>query len=321
MKKNLGLFILLCCCCIITALINERFLHPYNLENLLRRTALFSIMSVGVSFVITSGGIDLSVGSLVCLVGTLLPWLCVEQGWPWPAALSFLLLTAVLIGYFHGILVTKVRLQPFIATLCGLLLYRGLVRGITADQTQGFGTNFETLRALSLSRFTFFDILPIAIPQVVFFALFIAICSGILMNKMVFGIHLRSIGRSDSAAYYSGINTNKLRIIAYILSALLAGMSGFFFILDVNSAQPSDFGNFYELYAIAAAVLGGCSLKGGEWSISGILLGTALMQILRNAIVLLNIPTQLEFAIIGAVILIGVSCEGLWKRKTIAHSS
>jgi ribose transport system permease protein len=94
----------------------------------------------------------------------------------------------------------------------------------------------------------------------------------------------------------------------------LAGLGGVLCILDVNSAQPADFGNFYELYAIAAAVLGGCSLRGGEWNIFGIIIGAMLMQVLRNAIVLLDIPTQLEFAIIGGVILIGVAGEQLARR-------
>jgi ribose transport system permease protein len=110
---------------------------------------------------------------------------------------------------------------------------------------------------------------------------------------------------------FSGIDTARVTVAAYTICATLAGFAGILFILDVNSAQPADFGNFYELYAIAAAVLGGCSLRGGECSVVGIIIGATLMQVLRNAIVLVDIPTQLEFAIIGGVILIGVSAEEL----------
>ena len=319
MKKNLGLFILLVVACAITALINDRFLNPINIENLLRRTALFSIISIGVSFAITSGGIDLAIGSMVCLIGTLLPWLCSEQMFPPAVAILALLFLAALLGLVHGVLVTKLKLQPFIVTLCGLLLYRGLARGITGDQTQGFGTSFEGLRSIGLTRFTFGGILPLEIPSIVFIAAALSIVAAVAMNYTPFGLNLRATGRNETAAFYSGLNTDRLRCIAYLLSSLLAGIGGVFFILDVNSAQPSDFGNFYELYAIAAAVLGGCSLRGGEWSITGIILGATLMQVLRNAIVLLDIPTQLEFAIIGLVILIGVSAEEIVKR--IHHAS
>ncbi len=309
MNKNRGLIILLLVACLCTYLLNDRFLHPANVENLLRRTALFSLISIGVSFVIVSGGIDLSIGSVVCLVGTLLPWLAVHQGWSWPIALALLLAVASVLGFLHGVLITKLRLQPFIVTLCGLLLYRGITRGLTADQTQGFGLGFEELRSISLTRFSLGDTLPVAIPSVVFITMLIASLATLFMNHTRYGLYLRALGRNEVATRYAGIDTDRLKICAYTACALLAGVGGVLFILDVNSAQPSDFGNFYELYAIAAAVLGGCSLRGGDWSIIGIIIGAALMQVLRNAIVLVDIPTQLEFAIIGGVILVGVGVE------------
>lgn len=309
MKKNLGLFLLLIVACACTYMANDRFLAPVNIENLLRRTALFSLVSIGAAFVITSGGIDLAIGSMVCLVGTLFPWLVMSIGWPWGLSLTVLLGVAALLGVAHGLLITKLHLQPFIVTLCGLLLYRGITRGLTGDQTQGFGTEFEGLRSVALTRVTLGDSLPFAIPSVAFVTIAVALGAAFLMNKTRFGLYLRAIGRNEVAATYSGIHTDLVKTVAYVACATLAGISGVLFILDVNSAQPSDFGNFYELYAIAAAVLGGCSLRGGEASIAGVIIGAALMQVLRNAIVLLDIPTQLEFAIIGGVILIGVGLE------------
>jgi ribose transport system permease protein len=149
----------------------------------------------------------------------------------------------------------------------------------------------------------------------VFVTIAVALIASFALNRTRYGLYLRALGRNETAARYSGISTDLIKLIAYVICATLAGVSGVLFILDVNSAQPSDFGNFYELYAIAAAVLGGCSLRGGEASISGVIIGAALMQVLRNAIVLLDIPTQLEFAIIGGVILIGVGAEEI-VRKT-----
>lgn len=315
MKKNLGLLLFLIAACVFTYCMNERFLAPVNIENLLRRTALFSLISIGAAFVITSGGIDLSIGSMVCLVGTLLPWLVSTNDWSWPPAILLLLAVAALLGAFHGVLITKLKLQPFIVTLCGLLLYRGMTRGITGDQTQGFGIEFEGLRSIALTKVSFGGLLPIAIPSVVFIALFVAFIAAFAMNRTRFGLYLRALGRNETASRYSGINTDAVKLMAYVICATLAGISGVLFILDTNSAQPSDFGNFYELYAVAAAVLGGCSLRGGEASISGVIIGAALMQVLRNAIVLLDIPTQLEFAIIGGVILLGVGAEELVRKS------
>lgn len=320
MKKNLGLIIILVVACVITYALNDRFLYPANVENLLRRTALFSLISIGVSFVIVTGGIDLSIGSIVCLTGTLLPWLTVVHGWSWPLAAGVLIGLAASIGVAHGVLVTRLSLQPFVVTLCGLLLYRGATRGLTGDQTQGFGLGFDSLKALTQTRLTLGGVLPVAIPSVVLITLGVALLSAFIMNYTPFGLRLKATGRNEVAARYSGIDTAKVIQRAYLACSLLAGIGGVLFIIDVNSAQPADFGNFYELYAIAAAVLGGCSLRGGEWSIVGIVIGAALMQVLRNAIVLVDIPTQLEFAIIGGVILIGVVAEEVVRRSYAASS-
>ena len=316
MKKNLGLILFLLVACLCTYLANDRFLAPINVENLLRRTALFGLLSIAVSFVITAGGIDLSIGSMVCLVGTLLPWMVTTHDITAWIAIPALLATAVTLGACHGLLITRLKLQPFIVTLCGLLLYRGVTRGITGDQTQGFGTEFGALRSLTLAKFDLGGLLPIGIPAVVFITLTIAALAAVLMHYTPLGLYLRAVGKNDTAARYSGVNADRITVIAYTLCAGLAGFGAMLFVLDVNSAQPSDFGNFYELYAIAAAVLGGCSLRGGESSILGLLVGATLMQVLRNAIVLVDIPTQLEFAIIGGVILVGVSAEELAR---IAH--
>ena len=341
--KILGILGLLVAVAVLTAAMNPRFLLESNVENLVRRTALFGILGIGVAFVIITGGIDLSIGSVVSLVGCLLPFLLIAHQWPVWSAVTFVLLLSVAIGLAHGLLITKLRLQPFVVTLCGLLLYRGIARGITADQTQGFGTVYRGLRYLSIgtpfsvpmpflkwisegnwSRYktnqftgarTALDMVSwIHIPMPFLIMLALAIVAAIFLNRTIFGRYLLALGRNEQAARYSGINTDSMVILAYIICALLAGFGGMLFIFDVNSAQPSDFGNFYELYAIAAAVLGGCSLRGGEGTIFGVVIGAAVMQVLRNSINLLEIPTQLEFAIIGAVILVGVIADELVKR-------
>lgn len=292
----------------------ESFISPFNTQNLIRRSAEFGIISIGAAFVIITAGIDLSIGSVICLVGCLLPWMLVERQIPVPIALLLVTGISLTIGLSHGLLITKARLQPFVVTLCGLLFYRGLTRGIVHDQTQGFKGGFSELRTLATGQ------VPIPgtdynIPNPCLILMVVAILAIILLNCTVYGRYMLAIGRNETAARFSGINTDRVIILAYVICALLSGLGGMIFVLDIGSAQPVDFGNFYELYAIAGAVLGGCSLRGGEGTIIGVVIGAAVMQVLKNTITLVDeIPTNIEYAVIGAVILGGVVTDELVKR-------
>ncbi len=319
MKKILGIFGLLVFVCVVTVIANPKFVNAYNLQNIIRWTSLFAIISIGVSFVIMTGGIDLSIGSTVGLVGTLLAWLLTVKGFSPAASVGLVLLLSLIIGLAHGLLITKMRLQPFVVTLCGLLLYRGVARWFSDDQTLGFGESYDsTLRYLAIGKPFSLPIpgldAPVAIPMPFLIMAVIAIIAAVLLNLTIFGRYLLALGRNEQAARYSGINTDLIVILSYVICSLLGGLGGVLFALDVNSVQPSGLGEFYELYAIAAAVLGGCSLRGGEGSILGVVIGTAVMRALYNAINILGIPTQLEFAIIGTVILGGVITDELIKR-------
>jgi ribose transport system permease protein len=320
--KIWGIFGILLVVCLYTALSSDRFLRVGNIENLVHRTALFGILSVGAAFVIITGGIDLSIGSLVCLVGTLLPFLLTEHEWPVAAGVAAVLALSVAIGVLHGVLITKVRLQPFVVTLCGLLLYRGIARGITGDQSQGFGVGFKGLRSFATSRLPVFgtgeDVFHL--PATTLMLIIIAIAAAVFLNRTIYGRYLLALGNNPEAARYSGINVDGMTLLAYVICSTLAGLGGMLFVLDINAAQPSDFGNFYELYAIAAAVLGGCSLRGGEGSILGVLIGSAVMVVLSNAINLVHPDYQnIEFAIIGGVILIGVFVDEIARRIVTAR--
>ncbi|MCU0982641.1 MAG: hypothetical protein MUF25_26070, partial [Pirellulaceae bacterium] len=583
MKKALGIFALLVFVYALAALLNPDFVSTYNIQNTLRRTALFGIISIGVAFVIITGGIDLSIGSLIGLIGCLLPmalqslaagppgralawtligtgagvWLAgaiwlhslpfrdgvrrgmqvllvpgyvvvyaarryddckrplalyalglgsVVAGWLLPAiplppavevalAVFWMLEISVAVGLLHGMLITRIRLQPFVVTLCGLLLYRGLARWVTDDQTQGFGTGYEGLKSLVSGRpfsmvwlllgaglsliawglmqrasrrrerddedalvppwcltlvglvltlacvltwapwlpetarnapswtqravfwaglvgtvcgslgltlsalvsrswgivraaaLTIISLLMLAglaalgyvgggsdlawwkivavaltllalmtgvaqflqtnwqassgarrpatfltasagvllllgltpldrvpVPAPLLVLLVIAVAAGLFLNQTIYGRYLLALGRNEEAARYSGINTSAMIVVAYVICALLAGLAAVLFSLDVNGIQPAGHGNFYELYAISAAVLGGCSLRGGEGSILGVVIGTAVMRVLYNAITMLGIPDKLEFAMIGAVLLLGVIVDELLRR-------
>jgi ribose transport system permease protein len=312
--KILGILGLLIAVCVLTGSFSRAFYSGYNLENLLSRTSLFGILSIGAAFVIISGGIDLSIGSVVALIGCLLPWLLTRRGWPVTAALLACAGISLCVGLAHGLLITRLRMLPFIATLCGLLLYRGIARGFTGDQTQGFAGRFEGLRQLSLGRIPIPGIHGFGLPVPVVILIIVAVASAVFLNRTVWGRYLLALGRSEQAARYSGIPTKPLIVLAYVISALLAGLGGVLFVFEDGSAQPSIYGNFYELWAIAAAVLGGVSLRGGEGSITGIIIGAAVLQVLRNSITLVGIPDQLDFAVVAVVILVGVTADELVRR-------
>lgn len=322
MKKLFGIFGLLMAVCIATTLMSDKFLTPFNIENLIRRTALFGVLSIGVSFVIITSGIDLSIGSVVCLIGVGLPWLLTVPKLSLLVALPLVLVTSLAIGWIHGTLITRLRIQPFVVTLCGLLIYRGVARGFTRDQTMGFGNDFRALRWLSTGKLTIPGIDNFGIPFPCVILLIVAILAAFFLNQTIYGRYLLALGRNEDAAKYSGIRTERLIVLAYMICSTLGGLGGMLFVLDVNSAQPADFGNFYELYAIAAAVLGGCSLRGGQGTIIGVILGTALMQVLRTMITLVDaLPKNIEYAIIGAVILGGVVADEVIKRYVASRKA
>ncbi len=142
----------------------------------------------------------------------------------------------------------------------------------------------------------------------------------VVLHRSVYGRYLMAVGRNEEAARFSGINTRRVITAAYVIAGLLTGISGILFAFYTNSVSPSNHGNFYELYGIAAAVLGGCSLRGGEGSILGIIIGTALLQVLQNLVNLLGIPSSLNFAVMGAVVLLGVMADQmLQRRRSLSH--
>lgn len=321
MKRIAGISILLLVIVTITAIIDIRFLSPFNVRNVLRWTGLFGILSLGAAFVIVTGGIDLSIGSVVAMIGTFSAYLMARQGVSVALTLFLMLLLSLALGLAHGLLITKVRVQPFVVTLCGLFIYRGMARFVVGDMTQGYGTGFLGLKNLVKSRFpqTFWPgtppefIVNWSIPMPFMILLILAIILAIVLNKSVYGRHLLALGANERAARYSGIHTHRVIIIAYMISASFAGLGGLLFSLDLNTVQPSASGQMYELYAIAGCVVGGISLRGGEGNITGVIIGTAIVRVLYNSINIAGIATQLEFAVLGMVILIGVSVDEIVK--------
>jgi ribose transport system permease protein len=310
MKKELGILVLLIVLCVIVSIINPRFLVAENLQNMGRLIGAFGIFSLGLGLVIITGGIELSVGSMMALLGVLLSIMLTE--WHLPSAIAVIasLVVAMSLTWSHGWLITRIGLQPFIVTLCGLLFYRGLARFISNDETRGFGSGggFEGLRSLVSGNL-------FGVPMPFVLLIIISIIMWVFLHRSIYGRYLFAVGRNEEAARYSGINTSRTITMAYVIAGALTAISGVIFAFYTNSVSPASHGNFYELYGIAAAVLGGCSLRGGEGSVIGILIGTALLQVLQNLVNLLGIPSSLNFAVMGAVILSGVLADQILTER------
>ena len=315
MRKELGTFILLVVLCGVLTILNPVFIDAANLQNLARLIGIYGIFSIGLGIVVITGGIDLSVGSVFALLGVLLSIFLVQWQLPPVVAVFAVVGITTFLGVLNGFLITKVKIQAFIVTLCGLLFYRGLARFVASDETKGFGaaTGFETLQSMATG-----SVVGIPTPFIILVA--VSIVMWVVLHRSVYGRYLFAVGRNETAARYSGINSNRVIASAYALCGLLAGIAGVLLAFYTNSISPSSHGNFYELYGIAAAVLGGCSLRGGEGSIIGILIGTALLQVLQNLVNLLGIPSSLNFAVMGAVILIGVIADQLLRQRQAARA-
>jgi ribose transport system permease protein len=310
MKKELGIFVLLIVLCVIVSIKNPNFMSAINLQNLARQIGAFGIFSIGLGLVIITGGIELSVGSMMALLGVILSMMLTEGGYGIATAIVACIGLAMVLSLGHGLLITRLNMQPFIVTLCGLLFYRGLARFITRDETKGFGSvaGLDFLRFLANG-----NLFNVPMPFVLL--IIISLLTWVVLHRSVYGRYLFATGRNAEAARYAGIDTKNIVTLTYVISGALTAISGIIFAFYTNSVSPANHGNAYELYGIAAAVLGGCSLRGGEGSVVGILIGTALLQVLRNLVNLLGIPSSLDFAVMGAVILIGVMADQIFTER------
>jgi len=261
------------------------------------------LLSIGETLVIITGGIDLSPGSVIAFIGVVVA-LLIKQGLPVGISVILALVISSLIGFWHGIFVTKLRVPPFIITLGTLSIARGGAAALTKGwPVSGLPDSFNFLGRASLS----FLPLPFIILLIIF------IVFHILMNYSVFGRRIYAIGGNIEAARLSGINVDWGRIICYMISAFLAGLSGILIAANMGQGHPG-VGSAYELQAIAGAVIGGTSLMGGEGTIFGTLLGTFIISVLYNALILLEVSPYWHDIVIGSVVVIAVTVDVLRRR-------
>ncbi|SMD16982.1 ABC transporter permease [Sporomusa malonica] len=277
------------------ALLSDRFLTVNNLLNVTRQVSLNAIISVGMTLVILTGGIDLSVGSIVAMAGSITAGLMAAGQGMGTAVIAGMVVGSIL-GLINGLLITKGKIPPFIATM-GMMT---VARGYTLVYTEGRPITglTEDFRWLGAGY-----IMGIPVPVVIMALIFIS--AYFLLKKNQLGRYIYAIGGNEEAARLSGISTKKILVTVYTLSGLLAGLSGIILTSRLNSAQPTA-GMGFELDAIAAVVLGGTSLAGGLGTIGGTLVGAMIIGVLDNGLNLLNVSSFYQQVAKGAVILLAV---------------
>jgi ribose transport system permease protein len=280
-----------------------------NNVNLARSIGQYGIISLGVAAVIISGGIDLSIGSFMGLCTTVLAVGLSEYGWSPPFAIAVVLGLGVVAGTIHGLLVTKAKLQPFVVTLCGLFIYRGLARWWGNDTNSGLGLGFTEFR----TAFAEYQIL--GLPVSFWYLIGTAVIATVLLHRSVFGRYLFAIGSNELAARYSGIRVDLYKILAYVLCSVSAAFFSVLYLAEIASAQPSSDGQMLELYAIAGAVIGGCSLRGGEGTVAGIVVGTAILFVMKTAVYMVGVPDRLLYTAIGLMLLAGAMIDEFSRRR------
>lgn len=296
----IGLFLLV----IVITLLNPSFLSVNNLLNVLRQVSISALIAFGMTFVILTGGIDLSVGSTLALTGAVAASLLASGTDP-IIAMGLALMLGLLLGAINGVIITKGKVAPFIATLATMTIYRGLTLVYTEGRpVSGLG---DSLAFQMFGKGYFFGIPVPVITMIVAFAVLYFI-----LHKTTFGRRVYAVGGNEEAAKLSGISPDRVKIAVYAITGLLAAMSALILTSRLNSAQPTA-GEAYELDAIAAVVLGGTSLTGGKGWIFGTLVGALIIGVLNNGMNLIGVSSFFQQVVKGVVILLAVLID---RKKT-----
>ncbi|MGL6105873.1 ribose ABC transporter permease [Romboutsia sp.] len=294
-KSLVGLVLLIA----VVAILNPAFLSTKNILNILRQTSINAIIAAGMTFVILTGGIDLSVGSILAISGAVCASLLVS-GQNMIIAVVISIVIGGAIGFLNGFVISKGKLQPFIATLATMTVLRGLTLVFTDGKPITLGSGELAVAFGKIGGGVLFGIpTPVIIMIVVFL-----VC-GYVLNNTKMGRYTYALGSNEEATKLSGLNTDKIKIWVYTISGILASVAGIIITSRLYSAQPTA-GTGYELDAIAAVVLGGTKLAGGKGKISGTIIGALIIGVLSNALNILDVSSYYQMMVKGIVILIAV---------------
>jgi ribose transport system permease protein len=306
--QEFGVFIILAAMVLFLSVYTNTFLTSTNIFNILRAFSWIAISGFGECMVIITGGIDLSVGSVMGFSGLISAMLLRAQMGV-PLALLGGLAAGVVIGALNGLMVTKAKLPPFIATLGMLLMARGLCYGLTGGwPVQDLPQGFRNLGQYDI------PFLGAGVPLPLLFMILCAVLATLFLTSTIWGYRIYAVGGNEVASGLSGINTDRVKILVYTLAALLTAIGGILMTARLGVAAPTA-ASGYELDVIAAAVVGGTSLSGGEGTILGVLIGAAIMQVLRTGLVLTGVSAYWLQAAQGLVIVVAIMLDQLRKRR------
>lgn len=296
-NQNLGTILALIILIVFVSILNPAFLQSNNLLNLMRQLIINGFIALGMTFVILTGGIDLSVGSTLALTSAIFAGL-LQNGMNTGLAILIALVLGLVLGLLNGILITKGKLAPFIVTLATMTIFRGLTLVYTDGRPIAGPRDDFAFKFLGKGQF-----LGIPFQVILFILAFLVLW--MILNKTALGRKIYAVGGNEKASFISGINIDKVKIWVYVISSLMAVLSGLVLTSRLNSAQPTA-GAAYEMDAIAAVVLGGTSMTGGSGSLTGTLIGILILGVLNNGLNLLGVSSFYQQIVKGIVILIAV---------------
>ncbi|MFT4740457.1 MAG: ribose/xylose/arabinose/galactoside ABC-type transport system permease subunit [Algoriphagus sp.] len=303
--KEYGIFISFIVTCIILSVATPQFLSIANWTIIITQVSINALLAFGITFVIITGGIDLSVGSIVAVTGVVAASLAQHQEYPLSIVITGGLVAGLTFGIFNGFLVTKSKIAPFIVTLGTMTIGRGLALILSNGRpVSNLSDSFNTIGNGKL--------MGIPIPIIILLLVFV-ICS-ITLRKTIFGRYVYAIGGNEQAAWASGINVSKIKLAAYAICGALSGLAGILLAARISTGQPNS-GMGFELDAIAAVVIGGTSTTGGRGTMLGTLIGVLLIGVINNGLDLTNVTSYYQQVIMGLIIIGAVLMES-WSQKS-----
>lgn len=298
---------------IFFSIASPNFFQFNNIISIMLSTAIIGILAVGVTFVIISGGIDLSIGTVMTfssvIAGVFISF------WKMPIWLGVIggLFAGTLCGFISGVVIAKLKIPAFIATLGMMMITKGLSL-VISDTKPIYFTEAPGFSDIAMGSFLNSIVRGLEVPNAVVFFFLISVIASMILNKTILGRYNFAIGSNEEATRLSGINVDAWKIIIHALCGFFCGVAGILMASRLNSAQPA-LGQGYELEAIAAVVIGGTSLSGGEGSILGTVIGSLLMSVLTNGLRILSVKQEWQMVVIGVVVIVAVFADIARRRK------
>ncbi|WP_445670871.1 ABC transporter permease [Paenibacillus sp. FSL L8-0506] len=306
-KQKLLAFASLIILVIVFSLSSSNFFQFSNLVGILVSTAVIGVLALGATFVIITGGIDLALGTVMTFSSVMVGVIITFWGLPVPLGIVGGILAGALCGFISGLMVAKMNIPPFIATLAIMMVTKGLSLVITGAKPIYFNDD-PIFTKIAMGK-----MIP-GIPNTIVIFLLLGMIASIILSKTIIGRYNFALGSNEEATRLSGVNTVKWKIIIYSITGIFSGIAGILMASRLNSAQPS-LGTGYELEAIAAVVIGGTSLSGGVGSILGTIIGALIMSVLTNGLQIMSVAQEWRTVIVGVVIIIAVYADILRRRK------